>query len=111
MKAFGHFIGTRLRSMRGRQKAVLFIAKLTQKDMEAVGQLMAASKVTPVIDRRYTLDQLAEAFAYFNEGHARGKIALDMVRTKPADTSAAAPQERVTGDLSGATLLPSSPLQ
>src|SRR4030081_3711468 len=32
MKAFGHFIGTRLRSMRGTQKSVFFIAKLTQKD-------------------------------------------------------------------------------
>jgi hypothetical protein len=52
--------------------------------------------VTPIIDRRYTLDQLAEAFAYFNEGHARGKIALELIQAEPADTLAAAPQERVT---------------
>jgi NADPH:quinone reductase-like Zn-dependent oxidoreductase len=78
MKAFGHFIGTRLRSMRGTQKSVFFIAKLTQKDMEAVAELMASGKVTPVIDRRYTLDQLDEAFGYFNDGHARGKIALEL---------------------------------
>src|SRR5205807_3108485 len=78
MKAFGHFIGTRLRSMRGTQKSVFFIAKLTQKDMEAIAGLMASGKVTPVIDRRYTLDQLDEAFAYFNDGHARAKIALEL---------------------------------
>ncbi len=86
IKAFGHIIGTRLRSMRGSQKAVFFIAKLTQKDMEAIAGLMAASKATPIIDRRYALDQLAEAFAYFNEGHARGKIALELNRAEPADT-------------------------
>jgi len=44
---------------------------------------MATGKVTPVIDRRYRLDQLADAFAYFNEGHARGKIALEVTRSAP----------------------------
>ena len=78
MKAFGHIIGTRLRSVRGSQKVVFFIARLTRQDMEAIAGLMAAGKVTPVIDRRYRLDQLADAFAYFNEGHAMGKIALDV---------------------------------
>ena len=81
MKAFGHFAGTRLRSMRGSQRAVFFIAKLTHKDMEAIAELMAAGKVTPAIDRRYRLDELADAFAYFNEGHARGKIALEVTRS------------------------------
>ena len=83
VKAFSHFIGSRLRSMRGSQKAVFFIAKLTQEDMEAVAKLMAAGKVTPVIDRRYALDQLADAFAYFNEGHSRGKIALEVSSAGP----------------------------
>jgi NADPH:quinone reductase-like Zn-dependent oxidoreductase len=96
MKAFGHFIGTRLRSIRGTQKSVFFIAKLTQKDMKAIAELMATGKVTPVIDRRYTLDQVDEAFAYFNEGHARGKIALELMRPEPATVAAGAPQERVT---------------
>lgn len=94
MRAFGHIIGTRLRSMRGSQKAVFFIAKLTQKDMEAIAALMAAGRVTPIIDRRYKLDQLAEAFAYFNAGHARGKIALELVRAEPVD--AGMPRERAT---------------
>jgi NADPH:quinone reductase-like Zn-dependent oxidoreductase len=96
MKAFGHFIGTRLRSMRGTQKSAFFIAKLTQKDMEAIAELMAASKVTTLIDRRYTLDQLTEAFAYFNEGHARGKIALELIRAEPADPPPGAPHDHVT---------------
>ncbi|HEX7265326.1 MAG TPA: NAD(P)-dependent alcohol dehydrogenase [Candidatus Dormibacteraeota bacterium] len=81
MKAFGHFIGTRLRSMRGSQTVALFIAKLTHEDMEAIAGLMADGQVTPVVDRRYRLGQLADAFAYFNEGHAMGKIAIDVTRS------------------------------
>jgi len=75
---------------------VFFIAKLTQKDMEVIAELMASGKVTPVVDRRYTLEQLDEAFAYFNEGHARGKIALELMRPQPADATTGAPQERAT---------------
>src|SRR5438552_17956202 len=96
MTAFGHIIGTRLLSMRGLQKAVFFIARLTQKDMEVIAELMASGKVTPVIDRRYALEQLDEAFAYFNEGHARGKIALELMRPQPADATTAAQQARGT---------------
>jgi len=92
MKAFGHIIGTRLRSGRGSHKVVFFIARLTQQDMEVIAALMASEKVTPVIDRRYALDHLAEAFAYFNEGHARGKIALDVTSSAP-DGSRSSSQE------------------
>lgn len=91
MKAFGHIIGTRLGSVRGSQKVVFFIARMTQHDIEVIAGLMAAGKVMPVIDRRYRLDQLADAFAYFNEGHARGKIALDVTRSSP-DGTGASPQ-------------------
>ena len=83
MKALRHFAATRLRSMRGTQKAAFFIAKLTQQDLDALAELMAAGKVTPVIDRRYRLDEVGEAFRYFDEGHARGKIAIDVTRSAP----------------------------
>ena len=52
--------------------------------------------MTTAIDRRYTLDQLDEAFAYFNDGHARAKIALELIRPEPANAAAGAPQDRVT---------------
>jgi NADPH:quinone reductase-like Zn-dependent oxidoreductase len=91
MKAFGHIIGTRLRAVRGSHRVVFFIARLTQEDMEVIAGLMAAGKVTPVIDRRYRLEELADAFAYFNEGHARGKIALEVTRSAPDGAGANVP--------------------
>jgi NADPH:quinone reductase-like Zn-dependent oxidoreductase len=38
-----------------------------------MGELMQTGKVTPVIDRRYTLSEVPEAIRYLDEGHARGK--------------------------------------
>jgi NADPH:quinone reductase-like Zn-dependent oxidoreductase len=34
--------------------------------------------VKPAIDRRYALTDIAEAFRYLGEGHARGKIVITM---------------------------------
>jgi NADPH:quinone reductase-like Zn-dependent oxidoreductase len=76
---------------------VFFIAKMTQQDIEVIAGLMSAGKVTPVIDRRYRLDQLADAFAYFNEGHARGKIALEVTRSAPDGAGANQQPEGVAG--------------
>jgi NADPH:quinone reductase-like Zn-dependent oxidoreductase len=39
---------------------------------------MQAEKVTPVIDRRYTLSEVPAAIRYSEEGRARGKIIIDM---------------------------------
>jgi len=83
IKALGHFAGVRLRSMRGSQKAAFFITKLTQQDLDAMADLMASGKVTPVTERRYRLDEVREALRYFREGHARGKIAIDVTRSAP----------------------------
>jgi NADPH:quinone reductase-like Zn-dependent oxidoreductase len=88
IKALRHFAGTRLRSIRGRQKAAFFITKLTQQDLDVMAQLMVSGKVTPVIESRYRLDEVGEALRYFREGHARGKIAIDVTRSAPAGAGA-----------------------
>ncbi|MHB8598972.1 MAG: zinc-binding dehydrogenase [Ktedonobacteraceae bacterium] len=38
--------------------------------------LLGAGKVKPVIDRCYTLSEVAEALRYYGEGHARGKVVM-----------------------------------
>jgi NADPH:quinone reductase-like Zn-dependent oxidoreductase len=42
------------------------------------GELMATGKVTPVIDKRYRLNEVAEAVWYLKEGHARGKVVISV---------------------------------
>jgi NADPH:quinone reductase-like Zn-dependent oxidoreductase len=63
-------------SRTGTQKMRFFIAKLNQKDLAFVGELLEAGKVVPVIDRRYPLGETAEAIRYLEEGHAKGKIVI-----------------------------------
>lgn len=58
------------------QKFVMFIARGNRDDMTTVSDLMEAGKVTPVIDRRYGLSEVADAIRYLEEGHARGKVVI-----------------------------------
>jgi NADPH:quinone reductase-like Zn-dependent oxidoreductase len=60
------------------QKFVVFIAKLNKEDLMIVGDLMAAGKITPVVDRRYRLSEVPEAIRYLEEGHASGKIVITL---------------------------------
>ena len=52
------------------------IAKMNQKDLVYVKELLEAGKVVPVIERRYPLCETAEALRYLEEGHARGKVVI-----------------------------------
>jgi NADPH:quinone reductase-like Zn-dependent oxidoreductase len=58
------------------QRIAVFIAKVNPQDLTTIGELMATGKVTPVIDRRYRLNETREAFQYMEEGHARGKVII-----------------------------------
>ena len=60
------------------QEFVMLLARLRQEDLGIVGDLMQAGKVTPVIDRRYRLSEVPAAIRYSEEGHARGKIIIDL---------------------------------
>ena len=60
------------------QELVLILARLHQDDLIIIGDLMQAGKVTPVIDRRYRLSEVPAAIRYSEEGHARGKIVIDL---------------------------------
>jgi NADPH:quinone reductase-like Zn-dependent oxidoreductase len=81
----GNWIGPLMRPL----KAVLlspflsqtftpFLARLNQKDLTAMSDLIRDGKVTPVIDRRYPLRAAPAAVAYVEEGRARGKVIISM---------------------------------
>jgi NADPH:quinone reductase-like Zn-dependent oxidoreductase len=50
--------------------------RTNQRDLVFIKELLEAGKVVPVIDRRYPLREVPEAFQYFAEGHARGKVVI-----------------------------------
>ena len=69
---FKAFLGSRF----SRQKFQMYGTTTKQEDLVVLRDLIAAGKVTPVIDRTYKLSETAEAMRYFEEGHARGKIVI-----------------------------------
>jgi len=48
------------------------------KDLAFMKELFEAGKVKPVIDKRYPLSEVPEAFRYFGKGHARGKVVITL---------------------------------
>ena len=72
----GHVAGSRLRALRGSQRATFFLAQFNKADMETLRDLMADGKLTSVIDSTYPLDRIGEALLHMGAGHPRGKIVV-----------------------------------
>lgn len=60
------------------QRLVTFLARPNQEDLTIMQELMRFGKVTPVIDRCYSLDEVPDAIGYLAEGHARGKVIISL---------------------------------
>ena len=76
MGPLSHMVKVRLAAVRSSRKVVFFIAKFNKADMVVLQELLEDGKVTPVVDRRYELSEIADALRYLGEGHAQGKIVL-----------------------------------
>jgi NADPH:quinone reductase-like Zn-dependent oxidoreductase len=59
----------------------MLLADLNKEDLTILSDLMQAGKVTPVIDRRYSLSEVPAAIRYLEEGHARGKVIVTVDRS------------------------------
>jgi NADPH:quinone reductase-like Zn-dependent oxidoreductase len=63
-------------AMTGRKRMVSMLTKSNREDLCFMKERLETGKVTPVIDRRYPLREVAEALRYLEEGHARGKVVI-----------------------------------
>jgi len=62
----------------GSKKMRTVTAKANKNDLEFLTKLTEDGKIKPVIDRRYTLEKTADAMRYLSEGHARGKVIINI---------------------------------
>jgi NADPH:quinone reductase-like Zn-dependent oxidoreductase len=53
-----------------------FLASINNEDLVVLKELIDSGKITPVIDRTYSLSEIKEAFLYLDEHHARGKVVI-----------------------------------
>jgi NADPH:quinone reductase-like Zn-dependent oxidoreductase len=77
----------RLASLGGSRRVVPFLAKINKEDLEVLQQLLEAGTVTPVIDRRYELSEVPEALRYLGDGHAKGKVVINVPGSDSRDRS------------------------
>lgn len=62
----------------GTKKMRCLSAKSNPKDLEIVAKLVENRMIKPLIERRYSLDKAADAMDYLSEGHAHGKIIINV---------------------------------
>jgi NADPH:quinone reductase-like Zn-dependent oxidoreductase len=66
------------------QKILPFLAHSSKDDLIVMKELLETGKVTPVIDRSYSLRDVPDAIRYLEEGHARGKVVIAVEHDSPA---------------------------
>jgi NADPH:quinone reductase-like Zn-dependent oxidoreductase len=70
----GDYVANRLVT----QKRVGLLASLEGRDLQALGTWMEQGRVKSVIDRTYSLGEISNALAYLEQGHARGKVVIQI---------------------------------
>ncbi|MFL5926247.1 MAG: NAD(P)-dependent alcohol dehydrogenase [Gaiellaceae bacterium] len=71
----GHIAAVRLASLGSSRKAVFFVAKPNNPDLQTLQELLESGMVKPVVEQRYELSEIRDALRHLR-AHAQGKIVV-----------------------------------
>ena len=60
------------------RRVVFYVAAVSHDDLLFLKELVIAEKLSPVIDRQYTLSEVPEAVGYLGSGQARAKVVINV---------------------------------
>ena len=72
------FLGPLISIFGSKKMGILAWKPNKKEDLAFLIELLEAGKIVPVIDRRYPLSEVAEALRYLEEGHAQGKLVINI---------------------------------
>lgn len=71
-------LGPLLSRFGSKQVGSMGVAKINKDDLLIIKEMLESEQVKPVIDRCYPLEEAADAIAYLEQGHARGKVIVQL---------------------------------
>ena len=78
-------IGEVARSVLSRRKAKLVLVRSRRRDLDQLARWVVESKLKPVVDRTYPLEDIADAHRYLETRRARGKVVVSVGRPMNVD--------------------------
>lgn len=76
--AFSPGLAIKAKMARGDKKMLPMLASPVKDDLIYLKDLLESGKLKPVIDQRYTLEQVPDAIRYLEGGHVKGKLIINM---------------------------------
>jgi NADPH:quinone reductase-like Zn-dependent oxidoreductase len=71
---FGGLMALLSRRFTGKTVGLAFVGPFGEKDVAKLKEYVAAGVIRPIIDRRFSLDEVGDALRYVDEGKPRGKV-------------------------------------